>query len=217
MKKILLIFLAAVVAILLGIGVFMLSILFVFNDDWVLREKVYPVTIPITNSDDLNSIEKQTKTEAKKHYENAYLGRVFWKSSSKQEFDDLHGTVIFRYYAYLGKQWGFEPIGKQEREKYAICEVTVDLSQNVIIEVRIYGNDQLGGGEEITDFDNKTIYAILYNDTQFKKLLETYNDFGVNITMYSHKKYLTFGFTASDGRRKVVSGGIGYGYVYLEQ
>jgi len=159
MKKVLIVIIGIIVL------VFLVSFLHIDQTEWSLKEKEYNLGIPlkITNGT-IVEIEKQVRRVIPDAYSSSYLGEIKFVSKSKEGFETfIDGELEFIYCDNLGNLNGF-----YKYDRYALCEINVNLKQKVITKMKIYGNNQIGGLKEIEQYPDinelrKSIYAYCEN------------------------------------------------------
>jgi len=163
MKRIVrIIIISAISLIVAFVLLFVGMLVYVDKTEWSLRSKDYNVSIPITiKNGTIAEIEEQARVEALKEYPNAYLGEISWRTRSNKGFETLaDGTIDFKYCENLGTWHGYYGYNR-----YALCDVTVDLGAKQITKIDIYGNSQLGGREEFKTYpDFKEIRGLLHEN-----------------------------------------------------
>ena len=154
MKKILLVIIG-VMFILFGI-----SLLHLEKTEWVLKEKIYNLNIPVNIIDGtIAEIEEQAKKVLPSKYSTAYLSEIKFTTKSKDGFEKFSdGILEFIYCDNLGTLSGF-----YKYDRYALCKISIDLQQHLITEVKVYGNNQIGGLNKLEIYpDIKEIQETIY-------------------------------------------------------
>ncbi len=150
-----------------------ISLLFLIHlerTEWVLREKVYDLDIPLSvNNGTIDSIEKQVKKVIPDKYANSHLCEIKFIGDSNESFETFtDGEIVFVYYENLGNANGF-----YNCERFALCEIHIDLQQELITRMRVYGNSQICDLEELETYPEineirNVIYGYCENSKEFE-------------------------------------------------
>ena len=156
MKKKICIFLCFIILICIIIS------LFIFDDDFVIKEKNQNINIRI-NCDSVQCVKEETKKIAIEWCESdkdIFLGKISWEFLSKQDFKNKLGKQIYTYYLYRGEKKGYD--------LYERCDITVNLNNKSVTNIKNYGNRNTGGNE-LRDGNIDTIYESVYNEIYIKE------------------------------------------------
>ena len=147
--------------------------LLVLDDDFVIKEKNQDINISIT-CDSMQCVKEATKKIAIEWCDSdkdIFLGNISWEFLSKQDFKNKLGKQIYTYYLYRGEKKGYD--------LYERYDITVDLNNKSVTNIKNYGNRNIGGNE-LRDCNIDTIYESVYNDICIK---EKYLPENVNIKL----------------------------------
>lgn len=186
--------------------VFLISWIHIERTEWVLREKIYDLNIPLKITEEtIAEIEEQVEKVVLKEYSNAYLGEIKFKSNSKEDIGSLlEGEFEFIYCKNLGNGNGF-----YNYDRFVLCEIRVNLKQKLITHMRIYGNNQLGGLEKIEQYPEiKEIRDIIYKYCKnIEKIEKEYAITSCFINILNNNTIMTnFTIVSKNGNSKKIQG-----------
>ena len=205
-----------IVSVLLGCALLLAgTLIYVDKTEWTLRPEEYNVSIPITTAcGTIFEIENQVKVEVLKKCPNAYLGEIDWETSSNDGFETLaDGKISFIYCENLGT-WN----GYYSYDRYVFCEVTVDLTAKEITQIEIYGNNQLGGRNEIETYPEfEEIRESLRGNWKLANFYKEYNVTWCYINVYATHVWAKFTVRLVDGTEKRLEGRITNGEFIIDK